>query len=150
MNEMPMPSRNILVLASALAILLTKLEQGQARHSLFDCNVQYKCSDEKEYVWATDEERCHVFHNRCLLKVEQCARVSQGKSELIETDKEICKQSCVKACKRNFEPVCAQFFQEEYLTFSNECEMRNYMCTKERAYSFYALGECVESPSSIS
>ncbi|XP_064550106.1 uncharacterized protein LOC135436437 [Drosophila montana] len=149
MSEMPNPSRNTLVLASALALLLTILGQALARHSLFDCNVKYKCSDEKEYVWATDEERCHVFHNRCLLKVEQCARLNQGKSELIEAEKETCKQNCVKACKRNFEPVCAQFFQEEYLTFSNECEMRNYMCTKERAYSFYALGECVESPSSM-
>lgn len=130
MSVMAKSSRNTLVLASALALLLTILEQGQGR--LFDCNVKYKCSDEKEYVWATDEERCHVFHNRCLLKVEQCARLDQGKSELLETEKEICQQSCVKACKRNFEPVCAQFFQEEYLTFSNECEMRNYMCTKER------------------
>ncbi|EDV91533.1 GH13521 [Drosophila grimshawi] len=139
---------SIFSLGITLALLLGWFECIQARHSLFDCNVQYKCSGEKEYVWATDEERCHIIHNRCLLKVEQCARRNQGKSELVETDRETCKQNCEKVCMRNFEPVCAQFFQEEYITFSNECEMRNYMCTHERAYSYYAIGECVESPSS--
>ncbi|XP_023173807.2 uncharacterized protein LOC111601459 [Drosophila hydei] len=139
--------KNQLALAIALSLLLVMLEETQARHSLFDCSVKYKCSAEKEYIWATDEERCHVFHNSCLLKVEQCARRDQGKSELVETDRETCKQTCERPCKKDFAPVCAQFFQEEYITFSNECEMRNYMCTKERAYSYYALGECVEYPS---
>lgn len=127
---------NTLSVVFALFILLKTFEELHARHSLHECNVQYRCSDEKEYIWATDEERCHVFHNRCLLKVEQCARRNQNKSELVEKDRESCKQHCYIACEDVFEPLCAQFFQEEYLTFSNECEMRNYMCSKERGKTF--------------
>ncbi|XP_017873870.1 PREDICTED: uncharacterized protein LOC108621202 [Drosophila arizonae] len=148
MREMWNSSKNQLALAIALLSLLAILKGTEARHSLFDCNVKYKCSAEKDYIWATDEERCHVIHNRCLLEVEQCARRDQGKAELVETDRETCKKTCERPCERNFEPVCAQFFQEEYITFSNECEMRNYICTHERAYSFYDLGKCVRFPPS--
>ncbi|XP_020813399.1 uncharacterized protein LOC110188144 [Drosophila serrata] len=132
-------------LTLVLLIVYPGCVQGQ-EGNLFRCNVQYKCSAEKELVWAMADERCHVFHNRCLLTVEQCARRNSGQSELIESTKEICKPSCVKKCLDSYDPVCAQIFQEEYITFSNECEMRNYICTNERPYSYFAIGECVEQP----
>jgi len=121
-------------LALTLAFVLTYLgsTQAQGQGDLFRCNVQYRCSDEKELVWAMADERCHVFHNRCLLKVEQCARKNSDKSELVETTREICKPHCTKVCADVYDPVCAQIFQEEYITFSNECEMRNNICTNER------------------
>ncbi|XP_017084479.1 uncharacterized protein LOC108116889 [Drosophila eugracilis] len=138
-----------LTVTLALAFLLTYLgcTQAQNQGDLFRCNVQYRCSDEKQLVWAVADERCHVFHNSCLLKVEQCARKNSGKTDLIETTKEICKPMCTKVCPDVYDPVCAQIFQEEYITFSNECEMRNYICTNERPYSYFAVGECVEKPS---
>lgn len=136
LNRMMYLYVNKLSVVFVLAILLKKVEQLHARHSLHECNVQYRCSDEKEYIWATDGQRCHVFHNRCLLKVEQCARQNRNKSELVEKDRETCKQHCHIECEDVFEPLCAQFFQEEYLTFNNECEMRNYMCSKERGKTF--------------
>ncbi|EDV48585.1 uncharacterized protein LOC6551821 [Drosophila erecta] len=135
-----------LTLALAFALLCVGCTQVHAQDGLFRCSVQYRCSDEKELAWAMADERCYVFHNNCLLKVEQCARKSSGRSELVETSREICKPSCTKDCPVIYEPVCAQIFQEEYLTFSNECEMRNYICTNERPYSFLAVGECVEDP----
>ncbi|XP_034665267.1 uncharacterized protein LOC117899392 [Drosophila subobscura] len=113
---------------------------------LFDCSVKFRCSAEKDFVWATADERCFVFHNKCLMRVEQCARTASGKTELIETDRETCKPICNKICLDLYDPVCAQIFQEEYITFSNECEMRNSLCDNERPYSYYATGECVESP----
>ncbi|XP_002137283.2 uncharacterized protein [Drosophila pseudoobscura] len=131
----------------SLGILLTVLGCISAEeYSLFDCSVKYKCSGEKALVWATADERCFVFHNKCLMRVEQCARSFSGRSELIETDRETCKPTCTKDCLDLYEPVCAQIFQEEYITFSNECEMRNNLCENERPYSYFAIGECVESP----
>ncbi|XP_017102069.2 uncharacterized protein [Drosophila bipectinata] len=136
-----------LTLTLALGTLLFYLGFTTAQEgALFRCNVQYKCSSEKELVWAMADERCFVFHNRCLLQVEQCSRNSSGRTELIETDRETCKPSCTKVCLDTYDPVCAQIFQEDYITFSNECEMRNYICFNERPYSYYAMGECVEQP----
>ncbi|XP_017039899.1 uncharacterized protein LOC108087169 [Drosophila ficusphila] len=141
-------SKLTLTLALAFVLIFLGSTQSKAQEGgdLFRCNVQYKCSDEKELVWAMADERCHVFHNKCLLKVEQCARRNSGRSELIETTKEICKPNCTKFCADVFDPVCAQIFQEDYITFSNECEMRNHICTNERPYSYFGTGECVEKP----
>lgn len=125
-------SQLTLTLALAFMLICLGCNHALAQNELFRCSVQYKCSDVKELVWAMSDERCHVFHNDCLLKVEQCARKNSGRSELIETTREICKPSCTKECPDIYDPVCAQIFQEEYLTFSNECEMRNYICTNER------------------
>ncbi|XP_022214573.2 uncharacterized protein LOC111069002 [Drosophila obscura] len=130
-----------------LGSLLTVVGCSRAEErSLFDCSVKYKCSAEKDFVWATADERCFIFHNKCLMRVEQCARSTSGRSELIETDRETCKPNCVKICLDSYDPVCAQIFQEEYITFSNECEMRNSLCENERAYSYFSVGECPESP----
>ncbi|ALC46287.1 CG7695, partial [Drosophila busckii] len=136
----------LLVICTTLLVYLAYIGASH-HHHLHHCSVQYRCSDIKDTVWAMDHERCHIFHNECLLKVEQCARQNAGKSELIETDEQSCRESCQLPCSDDFDPLCAQFFQEAYITFSNECEMRNYMCEHNRPYSFYAMGECVEYPS---
>ncbi|XP_068156261.1 uncharacterized protein [Drosophila tropicalis] len=127
-------------------LLLIAISIQAREHKLFECSVKYKCSAVKDFVWAIDEERCYLFHNRCLFQVEQCARGLSGQTELTETDRKTCKQSCLQYCHDTYKPVCCQIFQEDYISFSNECEMRNYICENERPYSYYDIGECVESP----
>ncbi|EDV42662.1 uncharacterized protein Dana_GF18105 [Drosophila ananassae] len=136
-----------LTLTLALGILLFYLGFTSAQEdALFRCSVQYKCSADKELVWAMADELCFVFHNRCLMQVEQCSRKSSGRTELVETDRETCKPNCPRVCGDVYDPVCAQIFQEEYITFSNECEMLNSICSNEKPYSYFAKGECVEQP----
>ncbi|XP_053951843.1 U-Kazal-Dg21.2-like [Anastrepha ludens] len=101
----------------------------------------YKCSNDEDVVWSTDEDglECEVFRNGCHLLSENCQR--ENSKKLHEISKEECQKKCRTVCTLESEPLCGEYNGNQR-NFSNNCDMKNYICRTGETYVSYTLGAC--------
>ena len=125
--------------------ICSNIDDGYSKYGDGECpkTCSAACTDIDDPVcaYSTTLERYLDFYNECQLNNYACNNPDEGYAKYSDG---ICPKECGKSCSKLFQPICAYSSKlDKYLDFSNDCELKNYVCKNpDDGYFKFSDGKC--------